>query len=119
MQLAIKTNDIEWWFWAVTLGFILLALLGWIAGFYIVMSISFVQVLYFFYKEGGLTAFPTQVRIAYFVFTLLGLLPMLYASGSGAEIQQPLVAVIFGGLISSLVLTLFILPGLYVLCNKD
>jgi len=51
--------------------------------------------------------------------TLLGLLPMLYATGSGSEIQQPLVAVIFGGLISSLVLTLIILPVLYVLCNKD
>ena len=49
--------------------------------------------------------------------TLLGLLPMLYATGSGSEIQQPLVAVIFGGLISSLALTLIILPVLYALCN--
>ncbi|MHC4396196.1 MAG: efflux RND transporter permease subunit [Planctomycetota bacterium] len=51
--------------------------------------------------------------------TLMGLLPMLYATGSGSEIQQPLVAVIFGGLISSLVLTLVILPVLYVLFNGD
>jgi cobalt-zinc-cadmium resistance protein CzcA len=51
--------------------------------------------------------------------TLVGLLPMLYATGSGSEIQRPLVAVIFGGLISSLVLTLIILPVLYVMFNKD
>jgi cobalt-zinc-cadmium resistance protein CzcA len=49
--------------------------------------------------------------------TLMGLLPMLYATGSGSEIQQPLVAVIFGGLVSSLALTLIILPVLYVLFN--
>jgi cobalt-zinc-cadmium resistance protein CzcA len=51
--------------------------------------------------------------------TLMGLLPMLYATGSGSEIQQPLVAVIFGGLITSLALTLIILPVLYVLFNAD
>jgi len=51
--------------------------------------------------------------------TLMGLLPMLYATGSGSEIQQPLVAVIFGGLISSLALTLIILPVMYVLFNGE
>jgi cobalt-zinc-cadmium resistance protein CzcA len=45
--------------------------------------------------------------------TLLGLLPMLFATGSGSEIQKPLVAVVFGGLASSLALTLVILPVLY------
>jgi len=51
--------------------------------------------------------------------TLMGLLPMLYATGSGSEIQQPLVAVIFGGLITSLTLTLIILPVLYIIFNRD
>jgi cobalt-zinc-cadmium resistance protein CzcA len=51
--------------------------------------------------------------------TLAGLLPMLYATGSGSEIQKPLVAVIFGGLISSLCLTLIILPVLYIIFNRD
>ncbi len=49
--------------------------------------------------------------------TLLGLLPMLYATGSGSEVQKPLVAVVFGGLVSSLALTLIILPVLYTLVN--
>jgi cobalt-zinc-cadmium resistance protein CzcA len=45
--------------------------------------------------------------------TLLGLLPMLYATGAGSEIQKPLVAVVFGGMVSSLVLVLLLLPVLY------
>ena len=73
MELAIKTKEIEWWFWTVTLPFIIFALIGWIPGYYIVMAISFIQILYFTQKEGGLLAFPTQVRIAYFAFTLFGL----------------------------------------------
>jgi heavy metal efflux system protein len=43
----------------------------------------------------------------------LGLVPMLFASGPGSEIQKPLAAVVIGGLISSTALTLFILPTLY------
>jgi cobalt-zinc-cadmium resistance protein CzcA len=43
----------------------------------------------------------------------LGLIPMLFATGSGSEIQKPLAAVVIGGLISSTALTLFILPTLY------
>jgi len=48
---------------------------------------------------------------------LLGLVPMLFATGSGSEIQKPLVAVIFGGMVTSLALTLIILPVLYALVN--
>ena len=51
--------------------------------------------------------------------TLLGLLPMLYATGSGSEIQKPLVTVIFGGMISSLILELIVLPVLYILAHED
>ena len=43
----------------------------------------------------------------------LGLIPMLFATGPGSEIQKPLAAVVVGGLISSTLLTLFILPTLY------
>jgi heavy metal efflux system protein len=43
----------------------------------------------------------------------LGLIPLLFATGPGSEIQKPLAAVVIGGLISSTVLTLFILPTLY------
>ena len=50
--------------------------------------------------------------------TLLGLVPMIYATGNGSEIQQPLAAVILGGLASSLVLTLIVLPAIYHLSES-
>ena len=45
--------------------------------------------------------------------TALGLIPLLYATGTGSEVQKPLAVVVVGGLISSTVLTLLILPALY------
>jgi len=45
--------------------------------------------------------------------TAFGLLPMLFASGAGSEIQRPLAIVIIGGLVSSTFLTLVLLPILY------
>jgi cobalt-zinc-cadmium resistance protein CzcA len=45
--------------------------------------------------------------------TAFGLLPMLFASGVGSEIQKPLAIVIIGGLISSTFLTLILLPIMY------
>jgi heavy metal efflux system protein len=38
---------------------------------------------------------------------------MLYATGSGADIQKPLAVVVMGGLITSTLLTLIVLPTLY------
>jgi cobalt-zinc-cadmium resistance protein CzcA len=43
----------------------------------------------------------------------LGLTPLLLASGPGSEVQRPLATVVIGGLISSTVLTLIVLPVLY------
>jgi cobalt-zinc-cadmium resistance protein CzcA len=43
----------------------------------------------------------------------LGFLPMAQASTSGSEVQKPLATVVIGGLITSTVLTLFVLPVLY------
>ena len=43
----------------------------------------------------------------------LGLIPMLLSSGVGSEVQRPLATVVVGGLISSTLLTLFVLPVLY------
>ena len=43
----------------------------------------------------------------------IGLLPLLFASGPGSEIQRPLAVVVIGGLVSSTLLTLYVLPVLY------
>ncbi len=45
--------------------------------------------------------------------TALGLIPLLFATGPGSEIQRPLAIVVIGGLLSSTALTLFLLPILY------
>ena len=42
-----------------------------------------------------------------------GLVPLLFASGPGSEIQRPLAIVVIGGLITSTLLTLVMLPILY------
>jgi cobalt-zinc-cadmium resistance protein CzcA len=46
--------------------------------------------------------------------SFIGHLPMLYARGSGADIQRPLAVVVMGGLVTSTALTLLVLPAIYV-----
>lgn len=48
----------------------------------------------------------------------LGFLPMALATGTGAEVQKPLATVVIGGLISSTLLTLLVLPSLCLLGNQ-
>ncbi|MGY8762534.1 MAG: efflux RND transporter permease subunit, partial [Nitrospinaceae bacterium] len=43
----------------------------------------------------------------------LGFIPMALANGTGAEVQRPLATVVIGGIISSTILTLLVLPALY------
>jgi cobalt-zinc-cadmium resistance protein CzcA len=43
----------------------------------------------------------------------LGFVPMALATGSGAEVQRPLATVVIGGLVTSTLLTLFVLPTVY------
>lgn len=50
--------------------------------------------------------------------TVLGLLPMVYALGPGAEMQRPLAVVVIGGLVTATLLTLFVLPTLYLVANQ-
>jgi len=49
----------------------------------------------------------------------LGLIPMLMSTGVGSEVQRPLATVVVGGLASSTLLTLFILPVLYELFSRS
>jgi cobalt-zinc-cadmium resistance protein CzcA len=51
--------------------------------------------------------------------TLLGLLPLLFAAGIGANVQRPLAAVVVGGLFTLLASTLLLLPTLYALFNPS
>ncbi len=52
--------------------------------------------------------------------TALGLIPLLVATGTGSEIQRPLATVVVGGLVSSTLITLLVLPSLYTwFCDES
>ncbi|KAF0805653.1 cation efflux system protein [Alcanivorax xiamenensis] len=51
--------------------------------------------------------------------SMLGLMPMLLATGVGSEVQRPLAVVIVGGLVSATALTLLVLPSLYGLFSHN
>ena len=44
---------------------------------------------------------------------MLGLIPLAFSHGIGSEVQRPLAVVVIGGLVSSTLLTLIVLPTLY------
>jgi len=51
--------------------------------------------------------------------TIFSLIPLLFASGPGSEIQKPLAIVVVGGLVTSTLLTLLVLPALYSWLAKE
>lgn len=61
-------------------------------------------------EAAGLRARPVLMTA---LTTALGLTPLLFATGVGAEVQRPLATVVMGGLVSSTVLTLLVLPALH------
>jgi hypothetical protein len=62
MKLQIDATNIRWWFGAITLVFILAALAGWFPGYYVVMLISGIQVLFFLAQEKSLSE-PDSARL--------------------------------------------------------
>ncbi|MBR0715722.1 efflux RND transporter permease subunit [Bradyrhizobium liaoningense] len=68
-------------------------------------------------REGALTRLRPVLMTA--LVASLGFVPMAIATGAGAEVQRPLATVVIGGIISSTMLTLLVLPALYVLFRRD
>ncbi|MBN9049389.1 MAG: CusA/CzcA family heavy metal efflux RND transporter [Rhizobiales bacterium] len=68
-------------------------------------------------KEGALTRLRPVLMTA--LVASLGFVPMAIATGAGAEVQRPLATVVIGGIISSTLLTLLVLPALYVLFKRS
>ena len=52
------------------------------------------------------------------IVALLGMVPAARATGIGSDIQRPLATVLVGGLLSTLLLTLLVLPSLYYLTAR-
>ena len=68
-------------------------------------------------KEGAETRLRPVLMTA--LVASLGFAPMAIATSAGAEVQRPLATVVIGGLITSTVLTLLLLPALYGWFEKE
>ena len=62
-------------------------------------------------REGALTRLRPVLMTA--LVASLGFVPMAFNVGAGAEVQRPLATVVIGGIVSSTILTLLVLPALY------
>jgi cobalt-zinc-cadmium resistance protein CzcA len=99
------------------------ASVGFIALFGIALENGMVMVTYFNQLvRGGTSIDEASVKGACLrvrpvlmtaLTTALGLLPLLFSTGTGSEVQRPLATVVMGGLITSTVLTLLVIPALY------
>jgi heavy metal efflux system protein len=67
-------------------------------------------------REGGMTRLRPVLMTA--MVASLGFIPMAISSGAGAEVQRPLATVVIGGLVTSTLLTLLVLPLLYLLFER-
>lgn len=68
-------------------------------------------------RQGALTRLRPVLMTA--LVASLGFVPMALATSTGAEVQRPLATVVIGGIISSTLLTLLVLPVLYRLTHKE
>jgi cobalt-zinc-cadmium resistance protein CzcA len=66
--------------------------------------------------QGTATRFRTVVMTA--LLAMLGLLPMALSHAIGSETQRPLAVVVIGGLVTATILTLVVLPAVYVLTER-
>ncbi|UCX05150.1 efflux RND transporter permease subunit [Shewanella glacialimarina] len=67
--------------------------------------------------DGAVTRLRPVITTAF--VASLGFIPMAFNSGMGSEVQRPLAMVVIGGIISSTLLTLFVIPALYRILHKD
>lgn len=105
---------------SAAIGFIALAGIAVLNG---VVMISRIREL----QDDGLTVIEASTAAAHHrvrpvlmtaLVAALGFVPMMLATGPGAEVQRPLATVVVGGLVSSTLLTLVVLPTLYPLFNR-
>jgi cobalt-zinc-cadmium resistance protein CzcA len=68
-------------------------------------------------REGALTRLRPVLMTA--LVASLGFVPMALNVGTGSEVQRPLATVVIGGIVSSTILTLLVLPALYRLFHRD
>jgi heavy metal efflux system protein len=116
--------------WLRGMPFSISAGIGFIALFGVAVLNGIVLIGYFNQlKTEGITSVMdrviegTKVRLRPVIMTAavasLGFLPMALSNGSGAEVQKPLATVVIGGLLTATLLTLIVLPILYLLFENN
>jgi len=70
-------TDPSWWHWALTIPLVVLHLLGYPWAMPAVMAFSAVAAVYFWTKIKQLRPYPVQVRLAYVVWSAIGMLPYM------------------------------------------
>lgn len=105
------------------------AIIGFIALFGVAVQNGVILVSYIMqlqdrgYKVADAAVEGAAVRLRPVMMTalvaIMGLLPKIISTGTGAEVQRPLATVVLGGLVSATLLTLLVLPTVYALINKD
>ena len=71
-------------------------------------------------KEAVVRGSLAQMRpvLMMVIVAMLGMVPAARATGIGSDVQRPLATVVVGGLLSTLLLTLLVLPSLYCLTAR-
>ena len=75
----ILLRELAWWYWAATAVLLIAGVAGYPPALDLVLLLSAVQMVHFALREGSLTAFPVQVRIAYFAFLAVAIWTPLHA----------------------------------------
>ncbi len=81
------------------------------------MPLNYEQLKQAITEGAGLRVRPVMMTVATIV---IGLLPVLYGTGTGSEIMSRIAAPMVGGMFSAVVLTLLVIPATYLLwCKRD
>ena len=78
-------------------------------------SLSIEQLKHAILEGAGLRVRPVMMTVATIV---IGLLPVLYGTGTGSEVMSRIAAPMVGGMFSAIILTLLVLPAVYLLWRK-
>ena len=78
-------------------------------------SLSIEQLKHAILEGAGLRVRPVMMTVATIV---IGLLPVLYGTGTGSEVMSRIAAPMVGGMLSAIILTLLVLPAVYLLWRK-
>ncbi|MFU2510972.1 efflux RND transporter permease subunit [Pseudoalteromonas sp. ASV78] len=78
-------------------------------------TLSFIELKQAIIEGAGLRVRPVMMTVATII---IGLIPVLYGTGTGSEVMSRIAAPMVGGMFSAIVLTLLVLPAVYLLWRK-